>query len=854
MVNAFLQGLADETLRTLESPRRLGRFWRRVREQRSAQRAARGGDASAPGLLERVTGLLGRNRGLLEAQVAALRNVPTLNRSIALASAFGYGRLDALGIARDELFGSIAGDALPVSAPVSLPHLWGMEYTGWLQWGANTNSVMDRNVAQAIAVGALFDAQTFASTLNIQNLSRLERLAYRMTPPEWPAIFPATDRERAERGRASFQKYCVQCHQRFELDGHMRTYQQFSIATVGTDPMTALNFEVPVRQQDGRIQPLPYAVTDLVRMIKARTYQDAGYTPDQVFELENRAVRRGPRWDPTFRAPLLDSDKWEETRGRRVYRSKTLVGIWATGPFLHNGSVPTVYDLLRPAAARPVTFPVGTRDYDVVKLGIQTDASAFSLAAGQAPFLFDTRLPGNWNTGHEWDFYPELTDEIRYDIIEFLKTFTSETVLDNGTVAPLIDPAPAQSIQQAAPTGTPPPGNSRAALLATVALGLLVLSWPASRVGRWLRPRGIEALATEGPDIAAITEGMAAYQRRCAATQVRPLARGTHAKGTCVRGRFEVFDLAATIPDPVLARRLAQGIFARPGVYPATVRFANAASLIMPDTDRDLRACSFSVELPAGVIGPGAARQDFSAQSATVFTINDCHAFAATVAVNNAPTALRGFLRLPYRDKLGFLRTMAFAVKQLKPAGTPFQQNTYWSTVPFRHGPADVVKYAVMACPGNPAGPLGKGPTCLQDELIRHVTDDEQMSCFDFGLQLLDTQRMTYWGRRRTASFWIENATVEWNAAQAPFHVVGRLTLEKGSVLSPEDCARQWIDVTINSAPGCAPVGSINRARPAAEQASRRARLQQTVGATDAEAGDPASRSPEIGERHPGGH
>ena len=79
--------------------------------------------------------------------------------------------------------------------------------------------------------------------------------------------------------------------------------------------------------------------------------------------------------DPTFRATLLDSDKWDDTRGRKIYRAKTLVGIWATAPFLHNGSVPTLYDLLRPAAERPVTFPTGQREYDPVKLGIETDRS-----------------------------------------------------------------------------------------------------------------------------------------------------------------------------------------------------------------------------------------------------------------------------------------------------------------------------------------------------------------------------------------------------------------------------------------------------------------------------------------------
>ena len=43
------------------------------------------------------------------------------------------------------------------------------------------------------------------------------------------------------------------------------------------------------------------------------------------------------------------------------------------------------------------------------------------------PFTYDTRRLGNWNTGHEWWFYPDLDDEMRYDIIEFLKTFDDAT-------------------------------------------------------------------------------------------------------------------------------------------------------------------------------------------------------------------------------------------------------------------------------------------------------------------------------------------------------------------------------------------------------------------------------------------
>jgi hypothetical protein len=108
--------------------------------------------------------------------------------------------------------------------------------------------------------------------------------------------------------------------------------------------------------------------------------------------------------------------------------------------------------------------------------------------------------------------------------------------------------------------------------------------------------------------------------------------------------------------------------------------------------------------------------------------------------------------------------------------------------VPFRHGPTDVVKYfCATPSPGNPPQALRRSdPNALQAELVRHLDADRTMSCFDFGLQFLDAERMTYWGRRRDANFWIENASIEWNEKQAPFHTVARLTLSPKSLLPPD--------------------------------------------------------------------
>ena len=146
--------------------------------------------------------------------------------------------------------------------------------------------------------------------------------------------------------------------------------------------------------------------------------------------------------------------------------------------------------------------------------------------------------------------------------------------------------------------------------------------------------------------------------------------------------------------------------------------------------------------------------------------------------------------------------------------------------VSFRHGPVDVVKYSATPSPDNPAGHLRRSnPNGLQDELIRHVQEDSKMSSFDFGVQFLDTDSMTYWGKRRDANFWIENASIDWNEAQAPFHTIARLTLLPKSHLQPDAAEAVYFDVTGNSTPDSTPLGSVNRARWSSEFASRKARM-----------------------------
>ncbi len=106
-----------------------------------------------------------------------------------------------------------------------------------------------------------------------------------------------------------------------------------------------------------------------------------------------------------------------ETNQGPFYKARPLDGIWATAPYLHNGSVPNLYQLLLPAAQRDTTYHVGgTHEFDPKNVGFVTAPSAGS-------FLFDTSLPGNSNRGHDDPTYGTgLSEEQRWELVEYLKT------------------------------------------------------------------------------------------------------------------------------------------------------------------------------------------------------------------------------------------------------------------------------------------------------------------------------------------------------------------------------------------------------------------------------------------------
>src|SRR5262249_52597512 len=112
-----------------------------------------------------------------------------------------------------------------------------------------------------------------------------------------------------------------------------------------------------------------------------------------------------------------------ELRAPLAYKARPHNGVWATPPYLHNGSVPNLYELLSPVSERSKVFYLGSKQFDPVKLGLSTET-----LKGVSEFRVE--LPGNSNAGHEFNDGPKghgvigrkLTSEERMQIVEYLKT------------------------------------------------------------------------------------------------------------------------------------------------------------------------------------------------------------------------------------------------------------------------------------------------------------------------------------------------------------------------------------------------------------------------------------------------
>ncbi|HEV2058616.1 MAG TPA: c-type cytochrome [Solirubrobacteraceae bacterium] len=232
-----------------------------------------------------------------------------------------------------------------------------------LHWDGLNDSLTEVVLTGAIGDGATSVTGEPTDKLPVDDLKRIEDYIKKVKAPEYPF---AVDRRLAARGEAVFADKCASCHE----FGGART---------------------------GKVIPLPEIKTDRHRLdhwTQAAVDKYNAYADGFDFDFEH----------------------FRKTNG---YTAVAMDGLWLRAPYLHNGSVPSVEDLLKPARARPKTF---YRGYDVVhprKLGFISQGPS----ARREGWLYDTRVAGNSNQGHEGSAYgTTLPQADKRSLVEYLKT------------------------------------------------------------------------------------------------------------------------------------------------------------------------------------------------------------------------------------------------------------------------------------------------------------------------------------------------------------------------------------------------------------------------------------------------
>jgi hypothetical protein len=325
------------------------------------------------------------------------------------AQPFGHGRVDAIGAIFNEVtvrFLDEPRNLRVTDAPVSYPFLWDTPHHDKVQWnGSAPNTLLDlgnlaRNVGEVLGVFGEIVIEDehrpggYQSTVQIRNLREIELKLERLKSPLWPSDIPRSkDPAVLAAGKKHFDRLCADCH-KFEKNAGRDDEDRQIIADmrdVGTDPVMATNFRKKVFTGK-KLEGAPIKFNPLGDVF--------GETADGETVLVHVVVgtilggwKRPP---PDELSRLKTRERAiEATQPPNLYKGRPLNGIWATAPYLHNGSVPTLRDLLKPATKRPKVFWVGSRKFDPVDVGFESKEE-------KGTSKFDTSLVGNSNAGHEY--------------------------------------------------------------------------------------------------------------------------------------------------------------------------------------------------------------------------------------------------------------------------------------------------------------------------------------------------------------------------------------------------------------------------------------------------------------------
>jgi hypothetical protein len=403
--------------------------------------------------------------------------------SLPAASPWGPGRLDAFGM----IFNRIAARDLGVldnykvaDAPVRYPFLWNASRQDRTQWNGGVQNglyiqALGRNTGEVLGVFADFAPHRIlpptplaAAIIDFRNnsvsfagLQTLEEKIAVLRPPPWPREIFGLNEGLAAKGKPLFDANCGSCHAvqaSLDLPGLWRT----PILAVGTDPKMLVNSQraaepglllgalMPPPAIGARIGD-PAKAGDLLATAVVGTLLAEAFVPPvpaptklaqsgvfralrkdlaEHFPGENLDTLIDPRLPPKAKLDaLVELKAFIDARlsnmfspppavAGAAYESRVLNGVWAVAPYLHNGSVPNLWELMKLAKDRKSSFMVGSRIFDPKNVGYATDESPFKTGA----FMADpANANGNGNGGHE--FGAGLTDDERWAIIEYMKTF-----------------------------------------------------------------------------------------------------------------------------------------------------------------------------------------------------------------------------------------------------------------------------------------------------------------------------------------------------------------------------------------------------------------------------------------------
>jgi mono/diheme cytochrome c family protein len=283
---------------------------------------------------------------------------------------FGPGRVDTFNPYKAVQFNFPMADDHTVGT-ADLPSLWNQQIRKdlALHWDGNNSSLAERNKSAAMGAGAT------PVSLDLPRMDRFEAWIETLPPPKYADFFGdgAIDPEAAGRGARVYRRWCARCH---DVD-----YQPSQDRLVGT------------------VIPIEDIRTDRQRL--------DSFSPE--LESQMNTIGAGHPW------------RFNHFRKTFGYACMPLDGVWARAPYLHNGSVPTLWELLTPEARRSQSvFYRGDDVYDTRDVGFRCNVAR---DGGRRFFPFDPTKRGNGNQGHSGPAYgTDLPDGEKKDLLEYLKT------------------------------------------------------------------------------------------------------------------------------------------------------------------------------------------------------------------------------------------------------------------------------------------------------------------------------------------------------------------------------------------------------------------------------------------------